>query len=363
MQFNSYLCILVVVPAFVACYFLAARIRSSLTKAVVIAFGAGFCIYGGWESAAVLGVSLILNLLVSFALIKWSRFRKPLLVLDIVLNAALLFYYKYYNFALTTVNGIWGTDYKTVSLILPLGISFFTFQQIMYVVSVYRESIPRVRVSDYLSFSLFFPKLVMGPLAEPKEFIDQLNNPGQKKIRPENIACGIKLFSFGLFKKMVLADTFARGVSWGYTNLASATAADLFLVMLFYAFEIYFDFSGYCDMATGISKMVNITLPMNPRRQPERKNPHLRQHPARFPDQRALARRELDVRPVGTPPRPSPGRGADNPPAGQALAESAPVCLYFPGGQPSLAVVQGRFHCPVGRNPGENVLVPEHGGQ
>ena len=263
MQFNSYLCILVVVPAFVACYFLAARIRSSLTKAVVIAFGAGFCIYGGWESAAVLGVSLILNLLVSFALIKWSRFRKPLLVLDIVLNAALLFYYKYYNFALTTVNGIWGTDYKTVSLILPLGISFFTFQQIMYVVSVYRKNIPRVRVSDYLSFSLFFPKLVMGPLAEPKEFIDQLNNPGQKKIRPENIACGIKLFSFGLFKKMVLADTFARGVSWGYTNLASATAADLFLVMLFYAFEIYFDFSGYCDMATGISKMVNITLPMN----------------------------------------------------------------------------------------------------
>lgn len=121
----------------------------------------------------------------------------------------------------------------------------------------------KISVFDYLVYILFFPKLVMGPLMEPEDFISQLNDTAKKKVNWENIACGIKIFSFGLFKKMVLADTFASAVAWGFADIEAATSMDWLLVMLFYTFEIYFDFSGYSDMATGGSLMLNIHLPAN----------------------------------------------------------------------------------------------------
>ena len=263
MQFNSYLFILAIIPGFILCYFLLSRINTFFSKITMIAFSVWFYVYGGWDSALVLGISLASNLLFSFLLSRIKRFRKPLLVFAILVNAGLLLYFKYYNFTLTTINGIFGKSLTLRKIILPLGISFFTFQQIMYVVSVYKAEIRQVKLFDYLCYALYFPKLIMGPLMEPKDFIDQINDQDKKRINWENIACGIKLFGFGLFKKMVLADTFAKGVSWGFGKLSTATSGDLFLVMLFYTFEIYFDFSGYSDMAVGVSQMINITLPIN----------------------------------------------------------------------------------------------------
>lgn len=263
MQFNSYLFILAFMPGFMLCYFLLSRISALLGKITIIAFSVWFYVYGGWDSALILGISLVSNLLFSFALSKVQKCRKLLLTSAILANVGLLFYFKYFNFALATINHIFEKNYTLQKIILPLGISFFTFQQIMYVVSVYKGEIQKVSLLDYLCCALYFPKLVMGPLMEPKDFIDQINNQAFKKINWENIACGIKLFGFGLFKKLLLADTFAKGVSWGFANLASATSGDLFLVMLFYTFEIYFDFSGYSDMAVGVSKMMNMTLPIN----------------------------------------------------------------------------------------------------
>lgn len=103
----------------------------------------------------------------------------------------------------------------------------------------------------------------MGPLMEPVDFITQFNDIGHKRINADNIATGIKIFSFGLFKKAMIADVFSLGVTWGFNNVGTATSADWLLIMLFYTFEIYFDFSGYSDMAVGVSKMLNITLPIN----------------------------------------------------------------------------------------------------
>lgn len=263
MQFNSYLFILGVIPEFILCYFLLSKINTLLSKITVIAFSVWFYVYGGVDSALILGMSLASNLLFSFVLSKAQKCRKLLLAFAILANVCLLLYFKYYNFALTTINDIFGKNFTLREIILPLGISFFTFQQIMYVVSVYKAEIQKVNFLDYLCCALYFPKLIMGPLMEPKDFIDQINNKELKKINWENVACGIKMFGFGLFKKVLLADTFAKGVSWGFANLASATSGDLFLVMLFYTFEIYFDFSGYSDMAVGVSKMINITLPIN----------------------------------------------------------------------------------------------------
>lgn len=103
----------------------------------------------------------------------------------------------------------------------------------------------------------------MGPLVEPIDFITQLNDPVGKKINGDHVAQGLKMFSFGLLKKAVLADTFAVAFTWGCENMNTLSSMDCFLVMMSYTFEIYFDFSGYSDMAVGVSRMLNITLPMN----------------------------------------------------------------------------------------------------
>ena len=263
MQFNSYQFILVLLPAFVLCYLLLSRIRPQLGKYVIIAFSVWFYAAGGWDSAAILGASLAVNLLLCFWLSRAGRGRNGILALTVAVNVLLLLVFKYYHFAVATLSDLLKRQLEAKDLLLPLGISFFTFQQIAYAVAVYRGTFERVSIPDYLCYILFFPKLLMGPLAEPGDFIGQLNDPERKRLDWANIACGLKLFGFGLFKKLVFADTFVRGVRWGFANLDTATSGDLFLVMLCYTFQIYFDFSGYTDMATGVAKMINITLPIN----------------------------------------------------------------------------------------------------
>ena len=146
---------------------------------------------------------------------------------------------------------------------MPLGISFFTFQQIAYIVAIYKKELSDLSIIDYLAYILYFPKILMGPLVDPVDFITQINSQETKKVDWNNVASGIKVFSFGLFKKVMIADVFSKAVSWGFARWESATALDLLLVSLFYTFEIYFDFSGYCDMAVGTSLILNINLPNN----------------------------------------------------------------------------------------------------
>lgn len=262
MQFNSYIFILVFLPALILGYYAANRMHMTLGKIYLIAFNIAFYFYAGWKLAVILGISVLLNHLFCLLLAR-RRGEKAVLAANIIANVAVLFYFKYFNFFLETINQIMGSEYTLREIILPLGISFFTFQQIMYVVNIYRGEIRQHCFVDYLMYILYFPKLVMGPLAEPVKMIEEFNNPALKKIDWDNIAYGLKIFSFGLFKKLIFADTFSKAVAWGYKNIEASTSMDLFFVMLFYTFEIYFDFSGYSDMAVGVSKMLNISLPMN----------------------------------------------------------------------------------------------------
>lgn len=264
MQFNSHIFILAFIPIIVVAYFGFNRINQLAGKVCLIIGSAIFYIYGGWNIAFILGISILVNYFFSKVIekIKGSQ-RIAILGGAILANIALLFYYKYFNFFITSINNIYKKEFLLKEIVLPLGISFFTFQQIMYLVNVYRKDINKVQVLDYLVYILFFPKLLMGPLTEPVELISQIDNPQNSYINLDNVSCGIKLFSFGLFKKLLLADTFSSAVSWGYNNFDLSTSMDWFLIMLFYTFEIYFDFSGYSDMALGVSKMLNIDLPMN----------------------------------------------------------------------------------------------------
>ncbi len=262
MQFNSYELILFFLPAAVLLYFLANRIRPAAGKLVLIAASLLFYGWGRWNMLLYLGGSILLNYLFVLLITKRQLYSRWSLAFPVALNVCLLLYFKYLDFAVSNVNLLLGTDFALSAVVLPLGISFFTFQQIAYLVAVWRRELD-CSLPDYLVYILYFPKLLMGPLAEPADFITQLNQPERKKPDLNNIAAGVKLFSLGLLKKVLIADTFAKAVSWARLNMQAATSADCLLLMLCYTFEIYFDFSGYSDMATGISALFNIDLPIN----------------------------------------------------------------------------------------------------
>ena len=265
MQFNSFEFIFAFIPVFLIVYFLVNRISVKSGRILIILSGLLFFYFAGIDSFILLLISSAINFIFALLIRKTQNASKHILAISILLNVGLLLFYKYIGEIVGKLPSTFDSYIPDSfhNLIMPIGISFFTFQQIMYLVSVYKKEIDKVDVLDYASYILYFPKLVMGPLVEPCDLIKKINDPLLKKVNPDNIAIGIKLFSFGLFKKIILADTFAKGVLWGYSNVEAATSADMLLTMLFYSFEIYFDFSGYSDMAIGISKMINIDLPIN----------------------------------------------------------------------------------------------------
>lgn len=263
MQFNSFVFILLFLPITTLLYYTANRINSLVGKWILVISSIIFYCYTDISILWVLGISIIVNYVFSLTVTKAKKWRSIFLVIPVIINVGLLLYYKYLNFAISNVNTFLGKEIPLVELILPVGISFFTFQQIAYVVAICKGELQRNSLVDYLVYILFFPKILMGPLADPVDFINQINDSNLKKKNWDNIASGIKIFSLGLFKKVMIADIFAKAVGWGYTNIDSTTSMDWILIMLFYTFEIYFDFSGYSDMAVGSSLMLNVNLPIN----------------------------------------------------------------------------------------------------
>ena len=192
---------------------------------------------------------------------RWKKGTKALLWLGIAFHVGLLFVFKYLNFAAQTVNLVLRTSIYPPSLALPLGISFFTFQQIAYLVDASRGEREGDSFLDYVLYVVYFPKLIMGPIAPAEDLIPQFHQESRLRFRQESFCAGMRQFTFGLFKKAVLADTFASAAV--FLTMEEASALELLLMMLAYTFQIYFDFSGYSDMALGFSRMLNIDLPMN----------------------------------------------------------------------------------------------------
>lgn len=263
MQFNSYIFALFFMPVSVIAYYLLNKINHTAGKLGLILLSVVFYLYAGYNVAIGLGVSIILNYLAALYLSKAGKGRKAMFILAIILNVASLLYFKYHDFFIDQIAMLGYANPVEKALVLPLGISFFTFQQIAYIVKVYRMPQSHVGAINYLLYVLFFPKLIMGPITEPDDIIPQFDDPTRKKVDWNMVAGGFKIFAFGLFKKAFFADAFAQAASWGLSNFNSAGSAELILTMLSYTFEIYFDFSAYSDMATGVSMMLNIDLPIN----------------------------------------------------------------------------------------------------
>lgn len=199
--------------------------------------------------------------LINYIFFKGNKERKKsILILSIIFNLALLFYFKYLNFFISNLNRVFSSDINLVDIFLPLGISFYTFELISFQVDYFKGSIQNSSFIDYLVYLTFFPKIAQGPIAQYNELMDQFHGDRTYKMDFDNLSVGILRFSIGMFKKVIVADTFGRTVGWGFSNIDAATSMDFILVMLSYTFQLYFDFSGYCDMAIGISQMLNIKL-------------------------------------------------------------------------------------------------------
>ena len=263
MQFNTYIYALAFLPITAIGYFLINRFNYSAAKIFLVAASALFYIYAGIEGFKWLVISMAVNYILTLLLKK--RKSKWILWVGIILDVALLFYFKYTNFAITSINEFWQKDITALSLVLPIGISFFTFQQIGYLVDTYRGETTENTILDYLLYVTFFPKILMGPITKQSELIPQFHDESKRKVSSNNLISGIQMFTIGFFKKVIIADTFAKAVTWAWKigDFGQITAMDTFLVMIAYTFQIYFDFSGYSDMAIASATMLNIDLPMN----------------------------------------------------------------------------------------------------
>jgi D-alanyl-lipoteichoic acid acyltransferase DltB (MBOAT superfamily) len=188
---------------------------------------------------------------------------KLLLAFGVAANLSLLGYFKYADFFIENINVLFGVDIPLLHLALPLAISFYTFQQIAYLVDSYRKETKEYDFLNYAVFVTFFPQLIAGPIVHHSEMMPQFAQLKNKVMRTGNIALGIFIFSIGLFKKVVIADSFAVWATYGFDTAYSLNMLEAWMTSLSYTFQLYFDFSGYTDMAIGIALLFNIKLPIN----------------------------------------------------------------------------------------------------
>jgi D-alanyl-lipoteichoic acid acyltransferase DltB (MBOAT superfamily) len=193
-----------------------------------------------------------------------NRFsKKSILVFGIISNIILLAYFKYSDFFIENFNLALGTKIELLQLALPLAISFFTFQQIAYLVDSYRRETQEYDFLNYAVFVTFFPQLIAGPIVHHKEMMPQFADIRSKLINYKNILMGLFIFSIGLFKKVVIADAFAKWATAGFDHAQTLNLIEAWATSLSYTFQLYFDFSGYTDMAIGLALLFNIKLPIN----------------------------------------------------------------------------------------------------
>lgn len=266
MLFNSYIFVLLFLPVVLTAYYTLNNFKKYNSSKITLIFASlWFYAYFNYSYLFIIVFSILVNFFIVKIMKKISNmnWRKMVLGIGILLNLSVLFYYKYMGFFTENINMMFGTSFNIVNLVLPLGISFFTFQQLSFVIDSYKGNIPDYSIIDYSLFVTFFPQLIAGPIVLHDEMIPQFENEKNKKINFDNMKSGLRAFSMGMAKKVLIADTLGNAVNYGFGNLADINSLDSIIVILSYTFQIYFDFSGYCDMAIGIGKMFNIDIPVN----------------------------------------------------------------------------------------------------
>jgi D-alanyl-lipoteichoic acid acyltransferase DltB (MBOAT superfamily) len=269
MLFNSYLFIFGFLPIVLAGFWLLGQQRRDWALVWLTLASLGF--YAWWRPVNVLLIapSIAINYGLSRALQRYGETRPGLarmvLLGGIAFNVCFLGYFKYLTFLESSINDVFGANLILTQVILPLGISFITFQKIAFLIDVHAGRVTDFTFRDYALFVLFFPQLVAGPIVHYREMMPQFH-AAPCRFDAENAAVGISLFFFGLAKKLVLADPLSRMIAPIYLQAAHhtpVTLIDAWIAALGFTLQIYFDFSGYSDMALGLARFFGIKLPVN----------------------------------------------------------------------------------------------------
>lgn len=270
MLFNSYVFIFAYLPVTLAGFFILAQ--NSHRLAALWLTGASLFFYGWWNPLFVFLVmsSIAFNYSLGYAISRahlGSQQRaKTLLIVAVIANLSLLAYFKYVNFFIANLNQLTGAELSAVAIVLPIGISFFTFTQIAFLVDVYRGIAREYNFIHFTLFVTYFPHLIAGPVLHHKQMMPQFGHPETYRINLDNISVGLTIFIIGLAKKVLLADQFALFADPVWHVVAHGGEPQLFeawVGALAYTLQLYFDFSGYSDMAIGLSRMFNVNLPLN----------------------------------------------------------------------------------------------------
>ncbi len=268
MLFNSYEFIFFFLPFTFFIYFYLLNKRLIIGAKGFLVFASLF-FYSWWNIAylPLILTSMLFNYIIgnslneNFKKVKVSK--KALLTFGIIVNLSLLGYFKYTDFFIENFNLAFDGSVPLLHLALPLAISFFTFQQIAYLVDSYRGETSEYDFLNYALFVTFFPQLIAGPIVHHKEMMPQFASRWNLAKNYKNIAAGLFIFSIGLFKKVVIADTFAVWATNGFDKAEVLNLFEAWATSLSYTFQLYFDFSGYTDMAIGAALLFNIRLPIN----------------------------------------------------------------------------------------------------
>lgn len=268
MLFHSDVFIFVFLPVTFCAYFLlSSKTSEGVSRFFLLAASLFFYSYWNIAFLPLILLSIIFNYTAGRFLSEKRRiFRvtpKSILTLAVLANIMLLFYYKYYNFFITNLNYVSGSSLTLLHIALPLGLSFFTFQQIAYLVDSYRGETKEYSLVNYALFVTFFPQLIAGPITHHKDIISQFECKNVGKIDYDNIAKGLFIFSIGLFKKTFIADSLTKFVTEGFNGTDPLGFAAAWCYSFAATIRIYFDFSGYADMAIGLGLLFNIRIPVN----------------------------------------------------------------------------------------------------
>jgi len=266
--FNSYEFIFLFLPFTFFIYFYLLHKRLATAAKGFLVFASLF-FYSWWNIAylPLILLSILFNYAVgnslneNFKKVRVSK--KTLLWFGVVANFALLGYFKYSDFFIQNLNLALSSNVGLLHLVLPLGISFFTFTQIAYLVDSYKGETAEYDFLNYGLFVTFFPHLLAGPILHHSEMMPQFASKWNMVKNYRNVAMGLFLFSIGLFKKVVIADTFAVWTNAGFDTATTLNLFEAWATSLSFTFQLYFDFSGYTDMAIGVALLFNIRLPIN----------------------------------------------------------------------------------------------------
>ena len=266
MLFNSYGFIFIFFPVVFYVYFYLHDKKLIRTGKAWLT-GSSFFFYAWWNPIylPLLLFSISVNYFIGlrFAQDTNSKTRNLFLTTGIIFNLVLLGYFKYTNFFISNINSLLGSEISLVHLILPLGISFFTFSQIAYLADCYKGRSAETDFLNYALFVSFFPKMIQGPIARYEEIAPQFINPKNNGKDYTNMATALFVFAMGLFKKVFIADNLADWANHGFDTAKHLSFLAAWATSLSYTLQLYFDFSGYTDMAIGIALMFNISLPAN----------------------------------------------------------------------------------------------------